>query len=112
MLLRTRTFFEDVTFLSLFHRPTFDAMIYGSVEPRIASALLAAMSAFSVHYMDQAQSPSEREESTSANRFYRLARSIIQDQLDRCGDSVPPLALLQAYVLTTFYEMMVSARGR
>ena len=37
---------------------------------------------------------------------------MIQDELDRCGDSRPTLALLQAYALITFYETMTNARGR
>ncbi|EXJ55176.1 hypothetical protein A1O7_08101 [Cladophialophora yegresii CBS 114405] len=113
------TYFENMTFLSLFHRPTFDTTVYSTVELGIASALVAAMCAFAAHYMEPAQSGerdglhAERSDSMFApGRFYRLARATIHDQLDLCGDSRPPLALLQAYVLITFYEMTISARGR
>ncbi|ETI20727.1 hypothetical protein G647_07069 [Cladophialophora carrionii CBS 160.54] len=114
-----RTYFDNMTFLSLFHRPTFDTTVYSTVELGVASALVAAMCAFAAHYMEPAQSGERegphagRSESMfTPSRFYKLARATIHDQLDRCGDSRPPLALLQAYVLITFYEMTISARGR
>ncbi|KIW63639.1 hypothetical protein PV04_08624 [Phialophora macrospora] len=113
------TYFENMTFLSLFHRPTFDNTLYNTVDLGVASTLVAAMCAFAAHYMEPTQAGEcgglhlgRSESMTTPARFYKLARSGILVQLDRCGDSKPPLALLQAYVLITFYEMIVSARGR
>ena len=112
------SYFDNVTFLSLFHRPTFDTTVLQSAEPGVASALLAAMCAFAAHYVESGQACDQIDPSfgqaggsRASSKYYQMARSIIGDQLDLCGDSRPPLALLQAYILVTFYEMMVGPSG-
>jgi hypothetical protein len=43
--------------------------------------------------------------------FYDIAADAVQKQLRKCGDRQPPLCLLQAFILTTFYELVRSVRG-
>ncbi|KAJ9602642.1 hypothetical protein H2200_012835 [Cladophialophora chaetospira] len=114
-----QSYFENVTFLSLFHPGTFDRKVFHSIDHGVASALLAAICAFAAHHTEptgiQGMTKQDWTNSGATNTssyFYGLARAIIQDQLEQCGDSRPSLALLQAFVLVTFYEMMTSARGR
>ncbi|KAH0834528.1 fungal specific transcription factor [Fonsecaea pedrosoi] len=93
-------------------------MVYNQIQQGPSSALLAALSAIATHYVEE--KPGLRlslnsrypDISHAPNHFYKLACTITKEQLDQCGDGKPPLALLQALVLITFYEMIVSARGR
>ncbi|OAP64916.1 hypothetical protein AYL99_00888 [Fonsecaea erecta] len=107
----TRTYFEKVPFLSLFHRPTFDAMVYNKIQQGPSSALLAAVCTIAAHYMEDRPDPSHAATHTP-HHFYKLACTITTELLDKCGDGKPPLALLQALILIAYYEMIVSARGR
>ncbi|KIW34374.1 uncharacterized protein PV07_01153 [Cladophialophora immunda] len=114
----TRTYFEKVTFLSLFHRPTFDAMVYNKIQQGPSSAVLAAVCAIAAHYVEDQPAlrlliNSRYPNITHApDYFYKLACTITNEQLEQCGDGKPPLVLLQALILITFYEMIISARGR
>ncbi|EXJ56337.1 uncharacterized protein A1O5_12604 [Cladophialophora psammophila CBS 110553] len=93
-------------------------MVYSKIQPGPSSALLAAVCAIAAHYVEDQPGLRLSLDSRCPNiryapeHFYRLARAITQEQLDRCDDGKPPLTLLQALILITFYEMIISARGR
>ncbi|KIV87424.1 hypothetical protein, variant 1 [Exophiala sideris] len=113
----TNLYFENVTSLSLFHRPSFDSMVYKTLPPEQSVALLAAMSAISAHYAqpDKSNSQSHSQPTTnnlSPQRFYKLAWTTIQEQLENHEENKPPLYLLQALILIALYECIVSAKGR
>ncbi|KAK4943082.1 hypothetical protein LTR10_017281 [Elasticomyces elasticus] len=117
MNVRTNLYFENVTSLSLFHRPSFDSMVYKTLPPEQSVALLAAMSAISAHYAqpDKSNSQSHSQPTTnnlSPQRFYKLAWTTIQEQLENHEENKPPLYLLQALILIALYECIVSAKGR
>ncbi|KAL7920229.1 hypothetical protein ACQKWADRAFT_322405 [Trichoderma austrokoningii] len=45
------------------------------------------------------------------SKFYKIASTLIHTQLQNCGDKPPPLVLLQAFIITTWYEMVSGVRG-
>ncbi|KAF2098912.1 hypothetical protein NA57DRAFT_56548 [Rhizodiscina lignyota] len=96
-------YFNNVTNVSLFHRPTFDCLIYSGLAPDQACCLVAAMFSHSARFSD--------EHSDTTRRFYDIACESIDRQLRKCGNKCPPLSLLQAMILTTFYELIIKAGG-
>ncbi|OAL29978.1 hypothetical protein AYO22_01884 [Fonsecaea multimorphosa] len=93
-------------------------MVYNKIQQGTSSALLAAVCAIAARYVEDQPSPSLSLNSRhpdithTPDHFYKLACALTNEQLDKCGDGKPPLALLQALILITFYEMVVSGRGR
>jgi hypothetical protein len=99
-------YFTNMTAFSLF-RP-------GSIEPKFAmmqhhsdaEALVASMFSFSARYCrdgDNCPSPSH---------FARAASLKLDESVDNYGDMPPPLWLLQASVLISFYQLTLSVRSR
>lgn len=99
-------YFTNMTAFSLF-RP-------GSIEPKFAmmqhhsdaEALVASMFSFSARYCrdgDNCPSPSH---------FARIASLKLDESVDNYGDVPPPLWLLQASVLISFYQLTLSVRSR
>lgn len=101
----------------MFYRPTFNSMVYDTLPSEQSVALLAAMCAVSAHYVQSDDCNGQRfpKLATSHLRpqhFYKIACATIQEQLEGHGDNKPPLCLLQALILTSLYECIVSAKGR
>lgn len=83
----------------------------GSIEPKLAlmqhhseaEALIAAIFSFSARFC---------RDCPSHTYFARIASPLLDESVDRYGDTRPPFWLLQAAVLVAFYQLTVSVRSR
>jgi hypothetical protein len=108
-----------MTAFSLFHQPTFTEKIW-SIGPSLhLNALLASMFSFSSRFemqdtvatqMDPANEiPSEIP---CGDHFHQLALRFEEEMLTMLSDETPPLAFLQAIILTTFFQLTKGVHGR
>lgn len=103
-----------MTTISLFHKPTFDDKLYAITVPAYRNALLAAMFAFAARWIrngsrDQAH---PEQPQCSPQEYFDLAMRLLHTALEECSPDEPPLCLLQAMVLTTFYQLIEGVRGK
>jgi len=83
----------------------------GSIEAKLAlmqhhceaEALVAAIFSFSARFC---------RDCPNHSYFARIASSLLDESVDRYGDTRPPFWLLQAAVLVAFYQLTVSVRSR
>lgn len=101
---RIGLYFTNMTAFSLFHRPTFDRLVYSDLSPNEACCLVAAMFSYSARFLDD-------DSLDTPDRFYDIACELADSQLRLCGDKCPPLSLLQALVLTSFYGLIAGLKG-
>lgn len=111
------SYFANMTTFSLFHQPSFGSKIQNIKTPIHLKALFAAMFSFSARFKpkfphdvhDFAQSPPDN---VDHQRFHSLALKFIDEAMEECSDETPPLCLLQALILSTFYKLTNGVRGR
>ncbi|KAH8817423.1 fungal-specific transcription factor domain-containing protein [Xylogone sp. PMI_703] len=107
-------FFENISAYSLFHRPTFDRLIFSVLNVEQSAMLLSAMFIFAAYFehpLEISNTGPIRGQQCPSAHFYHTASSLIEKQMKDCGDDAPPLFLLQALILTTYYELISSFRG-
>ncbi|KAF3066908.1 Fumarylacetoacetate hydrolase domain-containing protein 2 [Trichoderma lentiforme] len=103
-------YFSDLTSVSLFHRPTFQQRINSELDPEQSTALLASMFSLSARHLCNDRDDT-RKEVLNPSKFYEIASNLVHKQLRNCGDKSPPLFLLQAFIMTTYYELVSGVRG-
>ena len=114
---RTDLYFDTMTDISLFHRPSFGHKIQTIKDPGHLQALFASMFAYSADFQvaDAVDSPAHIQISSwkpDPMRFHNQALTLIDKCLDECPDQPPSLCLLQAMILITFCELTKGVRGR
>ncbi|KAF1351772.1 fungal-specific transcription factor domain-containing protein, partial [Delphinella strobiligena] len=112
-------YFANMTAFSIFHQPSFYDSIQSITSPTDLQALLASMLSFSMRFETSltSHSPSSRAIENLAGGqgheyFHHLALELIDIAMKNCRDEAPSLPLLQAIVLTTFYQLTSGVRGR
>ncbi|KAL5591184.1 hypothetical protein FOVSG1_010073 [Fusarium oxysporum f. sp. vasinfectum] len=111
----TDLYIDNMTDLSLFHRPTFGAKIQNITALAPLVALLGSMFSISIKFYPTISPEGGCVDSTglpSSDKFHQLAVKAIDEALDEAGDEVPSLTVLQAMVLCTFNELMRGVRGK
>lgn len=108
-----------MTFSSLFHQPSFGAKVRGLKCSTCLKALIASMFSYSARFQlapwqdnGLRNSTKRRLEIPLPATFHALALRFIEDALDDCGEETPSLSLLQALILTTFYQLSGGVRGK
>ncbi|KAF0324107.1 fungal specific transcription factor, partial [Colletotrichum asianum] len=111
--LLTNLYFENMTAFSLFHQPSFGDKIQAIPNTLHLSALMSSMFSISARFAaDEALPLAEAQCSSPHAYFHGLARKLIDQAIDECDDDPPPLCVLQALILCTFYELTRGVRGR
>lgn len=111
-------YFDNMTSLTIFRRPTFHEYLYSTLDPSYSAALAAAMFSFAARFVapptavQRSRSPSELTSLKPSAWYYDMACKLCQELVHDLGHHPPPLCLLQALLLTTFYEIISAARGR
>lgn len=113
------SYFTNMTFSSLFHQPTFDTKIRNIKSSTCLKALMASMFSFAARFEHETCAGNgPRKFSKCAAEvptpvlFHSLALDFIDEALKECGDGTPSLSLLQALILTTFYQLSKGVRGK
>lgn len=106
-------YFENMVSISLIREPSFEDKISKISSPAQVHALLASMLAFAARFCG----PDENVEPKSLSRytpamFLSLATKFIDEALQECGDEPPPLALLQAHIISTHVMLSQGVRGK
>ncbi|KAH6844518.1 fungal-specific transcription factor domain-containing protein [Chaetomium sp. MPI-CAGE-AT-0009] len=99
-------YFTNMTAFSLFRPGSIEAKFPMIQHHSDAEALVASMFSFSARYCrddDNCPSPSH---------FAQVASLKLDESIDHYGDMRPPLWLLQASVLISFYQLTLSVRSR
>ncbi|KAF2815542.1 uncharacterized protein BDZ99DRAFT_198166 [Mytilinidion resinicola] len=108
-------YFENMTSFSLFHQPSFGTKIQEIKNLLHLKALFASMFSFSARFATdryQGTYTHEPQENLMHERFHVIALQCIREARDECGDGIPPLCVLQAMALSTFYQLTIGVRGR
>ncbi|KAH7129693.1 fungal-specific transcription factor domain-containing protein [Dactylonectria estremocensis] len=113
----TDIYFDNMTSFSLFHQPSFGTKLQGVGNVLHLKALFASMFAFSARFGTSSNNQRQSSPAVSCDveeyeRFLKLATNAIDESLEECEDDTPPLALLQAMVLTTYHQLIRGVRGR
>lgn len=105
-----------MTALSLFHQPSFGDKIQGIKEPLHLKALLASMFSFSARFATvsemRSSPPSSEPSGPSHSHLHQLSVRFVNQAIEEFDDEPPPLHILQALILCTFYELTNGVRGR
>ncbi|KAH6649215.1 fungal-specific transcription factor domain-containing protein [Chaetomium tenue] len=99
-------YFTNMTAFTLFRPGSIELKFAMMQHHSDAEALVASMFCFSARYCrddDNCPSPSQ---------FAQIASLKLDESIDHYGDMPPPLWLLQASVLISFYQLTVSVRSR
>jgi Fungal specific transcription factor domain len=102
---RIDVYLENMTALSLFHRPTFKAKLESIPQPKVRAALLSAMFSFSTRYVPPPPG-------FSPQIFHDMAYKIATDALEDYGDASPCVHLSQSAVLISLFELADGVRGK
>lgn len=100
--------------IDLFHRPSFSEKVGRILSSAQITALLAAMVAFSVRFQPAGdkETQSQTDAHKRATHFLHLASKYCDNALKECGDHIPPLCLLQAFVLVAHSQLTQGVLGR
>lgn len=105
-----------MTAFSLFRQPSFGDKLQGIKEPLHLKALLASMFSFSARFAtasDMGTSPPSHAPSVpSHSHLHQLSVRFVNQAIEEFDDEPPPLHVLQALILCTFYELTNGVRGR
>ncbi|KAJ0309076.1 hypothetical protein COL516b_002974 [Colletotrichum fioriniae] len=105
-----------MTAFSLFHQPSFGEKVQGIKNALHLKALLASMFSFSARFAaaPDAESPSTSEaySGPSHGRLHKSAMNFVNEAVEEYDDKPPPLCILQALILCTFYGLTRGVRGR
>jgi len=108
-----------MTAINLFREPYFDQKLQNIESPTVTHALLAAIVAFSSRFCCQEDSESDQYTweafgGVAHTRLYfqRLASQFIDQALNECDESPPPLSLLQAAILLAHGQLTQGVRGK
>ncbi|KAK7206983.1 fungal-specific transcription factor domain-containing protein [Myxozyma melibiosi] len=106
-------YFENMVSITLFREPNFEEKISKLQTPAQVHALLAAMLAFSSRFCghDDSLEPTSLSSYNPAT-FLSLATKFIAEALEECGDESPPLAVLQAHIISTHVMLSQGVRGK
>ena len=105
-------YFANMTSFTLFKPNDMQQKIEHISSLVEAEALVAAIFSFSARFHSSYHTDDRPDESPPASHFFQIASSRIQTALDRRGDNTPPLWLLQAYILVSFYQLTQSVRSK
>ncbi|KAF2500784.1 hypothetical protein BU16DRAFT_502840 [Lophium mytilinum] len=113
------SYFANMTTFSLFHQPTFNEKIRTIGPSLLLNALLASMFSFSGRFEMQDTSSTQMDPANElpsdipcGDHFHQLALRFEEEMLTILSDETPPLAFLQAVVLTTFFQLTKGVHGR
>lgn len=99
--------------INLFHEPSFSEKLGRIGSSTQLSALLAAMLTFAVRfYSDGHSEVSQADKNQRAAQFLDIAQRCIDEALKECGDSTPPLCILQASIIATHCQLSQGVLGR
>ncbi|KAF2808093.1 uncharacterized protein BDZ99DRAFT_420913 [Mytilinidion resinicola] len=109
-----------MTAFTLFHQPTIRQKIYNIKNQLHSKALIAAICSFAARFVagypdaprTPETTPKEIPPIQDHERMHKLAMKWVLEALNECEDETPPLCVLQALVLTTFYKLTEGVRGR
>ncbi|KAI3540937.1 hypothetical protein CSPX01_07841 [Colletotrichum filicis] len=112
----TDAYFDNMTAFSLFHQPSFGDKVQGIKNALHLKALLASMFSFSARFATapDAESPPTMEaySGPSHEQLHKSAMGFVNEAIEEYDDKPPPLCILQALILCTFYGLTRGVRGR
>lgn len=108
---RLSMYFSNMTAFSLFSRDMLDAKLRSTRRVVDIEALLAAMFAFAARHWPRFSNEAVLSDPTAA-QFASAASVRLHQALEEHGDRSPPLCIIQAYALLSFYELSRSVRPR
>ncbi|EXJ88949.1 hypothetical protein A1O3_02013 [Capronia epimyces CBS 606.96] len=113
--------------MSLFHQPSFQDKISSIEDPKHLIALFAAMFSISSRFAPRRNTMQGLNTSTSTSpspsaldgsnlpshkEFHVLSLKYINEAMDACSNSPPPLCLVQAMTLAGFYSLVNGVYGQ
>ncbi|KAF2099824.1 hypothetical protein NA57DRAFT_38700 [Rhizodiscina lignyota] len=105
-------YFANMTTYSLFKPHSIESKLPQMRSRAEAEALIAAMFSFSARFDGGHDFAGRTEDCPAPNYFAHIASSQLDRALNECGDMTPPLWVLQACILVTFYQLTRSVRSR
>lgn len=110
-------YFDNMTAINLFHEPSFSETLRRITSPTQLSALLAGMITFAIRfYSDEngelPQPVSQMNTDQRAVHFLDKSLTYIDEALKECGDSTPPLCILQANIIAAHCQLSQGVLGR
>jgi len=109
-------FFKTFTSFQLFQRPQFWRKVRLVDDGNQVNALIASMMAFAVSFWDS-DCPEQCKQGLFPDRAHAaswidLAMKFTDQALLQCGDDPPPIMLLQALILISYWLLIKGVRGR
>ncbi|KXH35896.1 hypothetical protein CSIM01_00610 [Colletotrichum simmondsii] len=112
----TDAYFDNMMAFSLFHQPSFGEKVQGIKNALHLKALLASMFSFSARFATAPGAESlptlEAYSGPSHEQLHKSAMGFVNEAIEEYDDKPPPLCILQALILCTFYELTRGVRGR
>lgn len=105
-----KTYFNNMTAYSLFHRPTFEQKLRSISSDKQLQALLSALFSYALRFKDHI--PAVKDSRLSAKDTLDLSCQLQQECIEECEDDDPPLHLLQSLYLVTFQKLIHGVRGK
>lgn len=105
-----KTYFNNMTAFSLFHRPTFEQKLSGIASDKQLQALLSALFAYALRFKDNI--PLLKDSKMSAKNMLDHSCQLQQECMEECEDDDPPLHLLQSLYLATWQKLIHGVRGK
>lgn len=106
------SYFEHMTSFSLFKPGSIETKLSMMRSRAEAESLVAAMFSFSARFDCSNEYPGHQDEIPAPAYFAHIASQQLDRALNECGDTTPPLWVLQACILVTFYQLTRSVRSR
>ncbi|CAG9955831.1 unnamed protein product [Clonostachys rosea f. rosea IK726] len=108
----TDLYFDNMTAISLFHRPSFGSKIQGIKDQASLTALLASMFSFSVRFFLDVESTTNAQDMPSSKQFHQMALDQIDEILKGMEEDAPPLVVLQAMTLCGYNQLIGGVHGK
>lgn len=109
---RLSLYFTNMTAFSLFSRDMLEAKLSSIKRATDREALLAAMFAYAARFKTPSPDEGFIGSCPAAAQFASIASQRLHQALEEHGDRSPPLCIVQAYALLSFYELSRSVRPR
>lgn len=113
-----QAYFQNMSTLSLFHKPAFLSKLSAVSSNSESAALVASMFIFSSRFLQDSNKRGysviqhqECDPLPTPETFHMLARKHIAAALDECLEDAPSLCVLQALILSTFHQLSQDVRG-
>ncbi|KAK2767559.1 hypothetical protein FQN54_003717 [Arachnomyces sp. PD_36] len=111
-----KTYFDNMVAINLFHEPSFSEKLSKISSTTQLSALLAAMLAFAIRFYSgesgELRCESQQDTNRWAAHFLDISLRFIEEALRECGDSTPPLCILQAAIIAAHCQLSQGVLGR